>query len=147
VRPRHPDHDLITIALSTARQAIVRIVCVLFDERSHMRLKASIATLLLLAAVLAGCATAAGRGPSASGSPSTSTGVTPTPESTPSVTADPEDPSTWVVTEHGMGPITLGAPFPEALALMPEGTTNDADNCAWSGWWNAPDEEIGRAHV
>ncbi len=106
-----------------------------------MRLKASIATLVLLAGVLAGCATAAGQGPSASGSPSVSTRLTPTPESTPSATADPDDPSTWVVTQDGMGPITLGAPFPEALALMPQGTTNDAENCAWSGWWNAPDED------
>lgn len=104
-----------------------------------MRFRASIATLLLLTGVLAGCATPAGQGPTAS--PSASTDVTPTSEPTPSVTVDPDDPSTWVVTEDGVGPISLGAPFPEALALMPDGTTNDAENCAWSAWWSAPEED------
>jgi len=39
-----------------------------------------------------------------------------------------------------MGPIALGAPFPDALALMPAGTTNDTANCGWTAWWNAPDQ-------
>lgn len=106
-----------------------------------MRLRASIAAVLLLTGVLAGCTTSAGQDPSPSSSPSGSgsPAATRTPEVTPSGSADPDDPSTWLVMDDGMGPITLGTPFAEALALMPEGTTNDTENCAWSGWWSAPD--------
>ncbi|MBD3943905.1 hypothetical protein IF188_19620 [Microbacterium sp. NEAU-LLC] len=105
-----------------------------------MRVRASIAVLLLSAAALTACATSGGSSPTTSGTASASAEQTPTDTPTPSPTIDSDDPSTWIITEDGMGPIALGDPFPEALALMPEGTRNDTTNCAWTAWWNAPDQ-------
>ncbi|GAA5203869.1 hypothetical protein [Microbacterium jejuense] len=103
-----------------------------------MRVRASIAVLLLSAVALTACATPGDPASTSSRTPSASAEQTSTPS--PAPTIDSDDPSTWIITDDGMGPITLGDPFPDALALMPEGTTNDVDNCAWTAWWNAPDQ-------
>jgi hypothetical protein len=106
-----------------------------------MRVTASIAILLLSAAALSACATQGEPASTPSGSPSASAEPTPTPTPTPTpaATVDSDDPSTWVITDDGMGPIALGDPFPDALGLMPQGTTNDTERCAWTAWWSAPD--------
>jgi hypothetical protein len=49
------------------------------------------------------------------------------------------DPSAWIVTDAGIGPVELGMPLPDALATLPEGAINDPVNCPWIGWWSAPD--------
>jgi len=108
-----------------------------------MRIRASIVVLLLSAATLTACASTAapessGSTPSASGAATPSASSMPTP--TPTPTVDSDDPSTWVITDDGMGPIVLGDPFSDAVALMPEGTTNDSANCGWTAWWNAADQ-------
>ncbi|WP_052460355.1 hypothetical protein [Microbacterium gorillae] len=80
------------------------------------------ALVALTAGVLTGCAGAAA--PSASQTPTAppttsapAPSPTPTPTPTPSATAeaDPADPSTWVITETGVGPVVLGGDF-EATA-------------------------------
>lgn len=69
-------------------------------------------------------------------SPSVSPSASPTPSPTPSA-ADPADPSTWVVTQEGMGPFRLGASFADASALVPNGqsactgVTYGFDNALW----------------
>ncbi|MFB7893369.1 hypothetical protein ACFC1I_14300 [Microbacterium sp. NPDC056044] len=110
-----------------------------------MRLTASAALLVLTAVVLAGCASPAGPQTStpptrpdasataAAAEPSATAGATPT--------IDPEDPSTWLITDSGIGPIELGMPFSAALELMPPGTTNDPERCAWLAWWTAEDQD------
>ncbi|MEV4687840.1 hypothetical protein [Microbacterium sp. LWH3-1.2] len=41
-----------------------------------------------------------------------------------------------MISDSGIGPIALGAPLADALALMPEGTARDTDYCEWLAWWN-----------
>jgi hypothetical protein len=108
------------------------------------------AALILMVIVLSGCAAE----PTATGaSPATSTEPTPTPTSTPTPTltptstpspvasADPSDPSTWVVTDAGMGPLVLGMPFAQATRAVPglqDACTHAyyrSDNTLWIAWW------------
>ena len=99
------------------------------------------ATASVLVVTLAACAS----GPSEPAAVPTPTQIseTPSPQPTPVETAspaiDPQDPSTWLVTDAGIGPVELGAPLPGAIALMPEGTRHDTENCGWTAWWSAPD--------
>ncbi|MGU3645392.1 hypothetical protein ACLBXX_10525 [Microbacterium sp. C23T] len=99
----------------------------------------------MAAVVLAGCSSPAAPGAStpskspdasattAAAEPSATAGATPT--------IDSEDPSTWLITDSGIGPIELGMPFSGALELMPPGTTNDPERCAWLAWWTSQDQD------
>ncbi|WP_342000590.1 hypothetical protein MRBLWH7_001424 [Microbacterium sp. LWH7-1.2] len=104
-----------------------------------MRLPASAIVVLLFAALLTACASPAPRSagsPSPSPSPSApAPAASADPQSTATSTVDSDDPSTWVITDRGIGPITLGAPFVDALALMPGDTRNDTDRCDSVAWW------------
>ena len=113
--------------------------------RARSRLAAGIAASVIVFGV-AGCAgrpaAPAITAPATTPSSAASQAPTPTMEDTPTPTAAPidsQDPSTWVVTDAGMGPVSLGQSLPDALAAMPDGTRNDAETCAWTAWWNAPD--------
>lgn len=87
----------------------------------------------ILVAGLAGCAPAStGGAPSSSPTPVPSPSATPTEE--PSAEPDPEDPSTWVISGAGVGPIEIGGDFAATLAELPETWTNDTENCAWTAW-------------
>ncbi len=59
--------------------------------------------------------------PVATASPSSTATLTPTPISTPTLAPaqDPADPATWIVTQTGMGPLTLGMPFADAITSVP----------------------------
>lgn len=60
--------------------------------------------------------------PAQSQTPSPTTTPDTTPEPTVASTTpppDPADPSTWIVSQDGMGPFTIGMPFDEALAVVP----------------------------
>jgi len=113
-----------------------------------MRRPASVAILVLTAAVLVGCASPAGPDPSTPSSKPDVPAATVTPEpsatadqSAPVDPADPADPSTWLISDTGIGPIELGMPYSDALGLMPPGTENDPERCAWLAWWTAPAED------
>jgi hypothetical protein len=60
-------------------------------------------------------------------------------ETTAAPVIDAQDPATWVVTAAQIGPVELGMPLPGAIAVMPDETRNDAENCGWAAWWTAPD--------
>lgn len=66
---------------------------------------------------------------------------TPSPTATiaPTPSIDPQDPSTWIVTQAGIGPIELNVPFDAASYTMPAGARNDTENCAWTSFWSPPD--------
>ena len=108
-----------------------------------MRHRAYVLGAALLLLILPGCATG-GDAPSTPGATPSTPGTTPSEtavtEEPSQPAADPDDPSTWVIGQEGMGPVSLGAPFEDARAAMPEGTGND-ENCEWTAWWNATDED------
>lgn len=57
---------------------------------------------------------------------------TPTPTSTPTAAApvqDPSDPSTWVISFHGIGPVTLGAAMDRVRADIPNWSDETYDIC------------------
>lgn len=82
--------------------------------------------------------------PSASHAPSPSS----TPDKDPSTPAvDPADPSTWLISEGGVGPIRIGEDFDETLDALPETWENDTANCGWTAWWNAEDGSYGMYFV
>ncbi len=97
-------------------------------------------TIAAAAAVglLAGCTA------SATPQPSPSETATPTATATPTETpeADPADPTTWVISDAGIGPVTLGGDFAATLGALPDTWTND-DVCSWTAWWNAADSSYG----
>ena len=78
-----------------------------------MRRSAYAASFALVALLLAGCAGS----PTVDGTPSAAPVLTPS--STPSPTTDPSDPAGWTISDAGIGPFELGAPFADALALAP----------------------------
>ncbi|HEX5730704.1 hypothetical protein [Microbacterium sp.] len=91
--------------------------------------------------LLAGCATASGTAaptaePTSTAAPSM---ITPTPtltaSPTPTPTEDPADPSTWLITEEGIGPITVNAPFSDGVARLPTAVERDPEICRHSVWW------------
>lgn len=89
-----------------------------------MRTLSAMAVAALAIAVLAGCTGA----PADAGEPHETPVVddasaTPTPSSTPSptpapVVPDPADAATWLIDAEGIGPLRLGMPIDEAVALM-----------------------------
>lgn len=97
------------------------------------------------ALMLAGCATASPAPEATTTEPVPSpTSSAPSPTSEPPV--DLEDPSTWTVTETGIGPIETGGDFTATLSELPESWTND-DNCSWTAWWNAEDQSYSMNFV
>lgn len=97
------------------------------------------------ALMLAGCATASPAPETTTREPVPSpTSSAPSPTSEPPV--DLEDPSTWAVTETGIGPIETGGDFDATLSELPESWTND-DNCSWTAWWNAEDQSYSMNFV
>lgn len=114
--------------------------------RSRTR-TASLALGLTAVFLVSGCASEPAAAPTASPSSATTTATppptqSPTPTPTPTQSApdiDPQDPSTWVVTQAGIGPLELGAPFDGALQSMPRDAQSDAENCAWTSFWSPQD--------
>lgn len=98
----------------------------------------------ILVAALAGCTPAADDGPPTS-TPSPSTTPSATPDGSPSPAPEPDlaDPSTWIISEEGVGPIDIGGDFSATLDTLPESWENDAENCSWTAWWNADDASHG----
>lgn len=97
--------------------------------RTH---RASVMIAAALAAVaLAGCS---------AGSPAPTTPIEPDPVLTddPGAAAAPEDPSTWLIDDAGIGPVVIGGDFAATLGELPEGWNND-EQCAYLAYWNAPD--------
>jgi hypothetical protein len=108
------------------------------------------AMLILLALALTGCAATPSAAGSSSAAPATSTPSssptpsatpTPTPSPTPTSSAGSADPSTWIVSDAGMGPLVLGMPFADAITAVPglqDGCTHAyyrSDNTLWIAWW------------
>ncbi|WP_257502762.1 hypothetical protein [Microbacterium sp. zg.B185] len=58
---------------------------------------------------------------------------------TPTPTTDPADPSTWLISEAGIGPITLNAPFSDAVAQLPTDVERDPEVCTHSVLWQDAD--------
>lgn len=86
--------------------------------------------------LLTGCATASAPTPT---TPPTASAPSPDPSPTEDLPEpDLDDPSTWLITAEGIGPIDIGGDFAATLAELPTSWTNDA-NCSWAAWWNAPD--------
>ena len=95
---------------------------------------AAVVAVVLVGGVVAVAANAALNGGGAVAGPATpspsmsvSSPPTPTPTGTlssPTPVAppaqDPTDPTTWVVSQSGMGPLTIGMPFTAAIAAVPE---------------------------
>ena len=94
--------------------------------------------------LLAGCAASTTPQSSPSGTTAPTPNPTPTPTETPD--ADPADPSTWIISDEGIGPVALGGDFADTLAALPDTWTND-DVCSWTAWWNAPDSSYGMYFV
>lgn len=90
--------------------------------------------------LLAGCATAAAPESSPTASPSTEPAPTPSPTATPE--ADPADPTTWIISGAGIGPVEVGGDFAATLGTLPDSWTND-DVCEWSAWWMSEDPSYG----
>ncbi|MET0735081.1 MAG: hypothetical protein ABWY55_05475 [Microbacterium sp.] len=70
-------------------------------------------------------------GPTASSTPPPSITAEPVPSSTAVTPGDPADPATWIVSDKGMGPLVIGMPFPEAIAILPR--AEDACGHAYTG--------------
>ncbi|WP_311243326.1 hypothetical protein [Microbacterium sp. WCS2018Hpa-23] len=97
----------------------------------------------LLVGLIAGCAPEPTTAPTSNPSPSATATLTPSPSPSAVPTADPADPTTWVISESGVGPISIGGDLTGTLAGLPDTWTNDTENCAWTAWWNAPDSSYG----
>ncbi|WP_156760473.1 hypothetical protein [Microbacterium karelineae] len=84
------------------------------------RASAAAAALILGAGAFAACSTevpTVPEAPSPEASTSLGTSALPTPTPTPEAapTNDPADPDSWVVTEHGIGPVEVAADYDDAL--------------------------------
>ena len=88
-----------------------------------MRRSASTIALLLVAAVLAACAVPQDAASETTPAPAATASPTPTPTPTLSLApgqpaaSDPDDPSTWLLTNDAVGPYQLGMPFADSLAV------------------------------
>jgi len=72
-------------------------------------------TLVLVAATLTGCATEAVSAPTNTPTPTSSATQSPTPTADP---IDLADPSSWIISEAGIGPITLGQSVDDATLAL-----------------------------
>jgi len=97
-------------------------------------------TMVVGALVLSGCATAAPGPESTASDPAPMpTSEQPSPSPTSEAGVDPADPSSWIVSGDGIGPVQLGEDFDATLAELPDSWMND-DNCSWMAWWNSEDQ-------
>jgi hypothetical protein len=97
--------------------------------------------------LLAGCATTAPDSEATTGPAPSPTASEPAPAPSGSEPpADPNDPSTWLVTERGIGPIETGGDFEATLVELPDSWNND-ENCSWAAWWNAEDDSYTMTFV
>ena len=102
-----------------------------------MRRSACVIAMTLVVLLAAGCSTPSTGAQAPSPTRSSSPTATPTPTPTPTAEpADPGDPSTWVVSDAGIGPFTLGMPFAEAIAAVP----GMRDACGWAYFAQIGDE-------
>jgi hypothetical protein len=107
-----------------------------------MRTVAYAATILASVVLLGACAAPAEpAGAAASPAPPAAV-ATPTPTPTPSPTParDPADPSTWIISETGMGPLVLDQPFSQAVAQLPSPVERDLERCTNQVWWRDADD-------
>ncbi|GGD80727.1 hypothetical protein [Microbacterium murale] len=103
----------------------------------HRRMIAVLTIATVSVMPLAGCATA-----QPAPEPTTAETSAPSPDPTPTQETDepdPEDPSTWLVSDEGIGPIETGGDFEATLSALPTSWMND-ENCSWTAWWNAQDQ-------
>lgn len=99
----------------------------------HIKRSSAIVVTGILVATLTGCAPASTEGGPTS-SPSSAPSPSATPSVEPSIEPDPADPSTWIISGEGVGPIDIGGDLAATLAALPQEWTNDAENCAWTAW-------------
>lgn len=94
---------------------------------------------------------------SATPTPTPTSTPTPTPPPSPSVdpsqsapptqVEDPTDPTTWMVSQAGMGPFLIGMPFPDAIILLPNARNacdrayRSADNEFFIARWGAETDD------
>ena len=117
----------------------------------------STAVALTVAALLAGCSSGPAPTPTttprhtpsatASATPaaaSTSSALpTPTPGTTTTTTNDVADPATWIITEHSVGPVEVGAPQPQPGASEMQAFTFDTAECpAGTHFWESANGTI-----
>lgn len=104
---------------------------------TKLRAAGAALAVAVLAGITAGCAPASSPQPTSTSTSSASD--TPTPTPTPTMPAvDPADPSTWLITDAGVGPILIGGDLTTTLTELPDSWTNDAAACAWSAFWQDP---------
>jgi hypothetical protein len=78
--------------------------------------------------------------------PASTTSAAPTASAVEASTApepEPDDPSTWIISDTGVGPIKIGGNLADTLTGLPDGWTNDLENCAWTAWWNPEGQSYG----
>lgn len=105
-----------------------------------MRVRTVAITVLITMLLLAGCASPV------NGPAQTPTASEPAPQPTSSESAspdagepDPDDPSAWIISAEGIGPVLIGGDFDATLAELPDAWTSDGAACPWAAFWNAPD--------
>lgn len=100
---------------------------------------APVAAAALGVLLLSGCMTAAPEPTTPAPAPPPPDETTAEPSPDPDPPLDLADPSTWVVSEAGIGPIEPGGDFAATLSELPDSWNND-ENCSWTAWWNAEDQ-------
>lgn len=95
----------------------------------------------VVALSLSGCMAGASDVPGSS-APPTSVGSEPPATPKPAPTIDADDPSTWVITSSGIGPLQLGSDFSETVDALPDAWTHDPAQCSWVAWVNDDDTTI-----
>ncbi|MGJ0387888.1 hypothetical protein [Microbacterium sp. CGR1] len=109
----------------------------------NMKTAITIMSGMVLVGAMAGCAPEPDKAPTSAPSPSATATLTPSPSPSAVPTADPADPTTWIISDEGVGPIAIGGDLATTLSGLPETWTNDTESCAWTAWWNAPDSSYG----
>lgn len=109
-------------------------------NRTTVRSTMTAAGALLTAIMMTGCATAQPPATQSSPPQPAATSSTSPSSSSPEPMADAADPSTWTVSDTGVGPIALGADFDEALAAVPDWAVTEG--CDWTASWNAPEKAV-----
>ncbi|MGF6821406.1 hypothetical protein M2317_000292 [Microbacterium sp. ZKA21] len=107
------------------------------------------AVMLLSATLLTACATPA-NGPEqtpTSSEPAPSESASPSPSASGPDEPDPDDPSSWLVSAEGIGPVLIGGDFDATLADLPTTWTSDGAACPWAAFWNAPDTSFSMHFV
>ncbi|MBO9626460.1 MAG: hypothetical protein J7484_08815 [Microbacterium sp.] len=103
--------------------------------------KAAVA-IVIAAGMLAGCTPSTSQ-PAPTGDPTATGAPTPTPTPTSTSSVDPADPTTWTITDEGVGPIRIGGDLVTTLGALPDNWKNDTANCAWTAWWSSADNAYG----